>query len=143
MTSQHAIWASRAERRQAQAHKARAEAEALLSNRTRDFAFISQPGHVPGRARELARADRAFDLLKAADAAEDKARNLRALANRQAGDAERERQARRDATDWQVGQQVQSILYGPATILKVNAKTLRLRLDRTGGTITEDKSRCK
>jgi hypothetical protein len=139
----HARWAARADRRQAQADKARAEAEALLANRNRDWAFVSQPGHIPARARELTRTDRAMILLAATDLAESKARNLRAMAERRAGDAERERQAARDAVAWSVGQAVVSILYGPATVLKVNAKTIRIRLDRTGGTITEDKARCK
>jgi hypothetical protein len=83
------------------------------------------------------------EVVAATDLAESKARNLRAMAERRAGDAERERQAARDAVAWSVGQAVVSILYGPATVLKVNAKTIRLRLDRTGGTITEDKARCK
>lgn len=143
MTAQHARWADRADRRQAQADKARAAAEALLANRNRDWAFVSQPGHIPARAREMARTDRAMGLLAAAKVAEDKAANLRAMSERRAGDAERERQAARDAVAWSVGQAVVSILYGPATVLKVNTKTLRLRLDRTGGTITEDKARCK
>jgi len=143
MTAQHTLWADRADRRQAQADKARAAAEALLANRNRDWAFVSQPGHIPARARENARTDRAMGLLAAAKVAEDKAANLRAMSERRAGDAERERQAARDARDWTVGQTVIAILYGPATVLKVNTKTLRLRLDRTGGTITEDKARCK
>lgn len=143
MTAQKQRWAARADQRQAQAAKARAEAEHLLANRCRDHAFMTQPGHIPARARELARTDRAMELLQAAERAEDKARNLQAMAGRQAGDAEREKEAARQASEWQVGQIVFSILYGRAEVLKVNAKTLRLKTDRTGGTITEDKCRVK
>ncbi len=143
MTPQKERWAARAEQRQAQAARARAEAERLLENRCRDHAFMTQPGHIPARARELARTAKAVDLLAAAERAEEKARNLKAMAGRNAGDAEREKQAAREAADWQVGQTVYSILYGRAEVLRVNAKTLRLKTERTGGTITEDKCRIR
>jgi hypothetical protein len=138
MAAQHTRWANRAEKRQRQADKARATAEAMLADRNTDWAFISQPGHIPARARELARSDRAFALLQAADQAEIKATNLRAMAARRAGDAELQRQSDRDAAALKVGDAARSVHYGPCTVVKVNAKSYRIRL-ASGSETTQDK----
>ena len=59
-------WAAKSERRAAWAQAAEAKAAAILSAQpVRDWAFMSQPGHIPARARDIAQTDRAFALLAA------------------------------------------------------------------------------
>lgn len=142
MSTQKQRWAARSATCEQRAARLQTEAAAMLEGRNRDPAYISQPGHIPSRARDIARADRAFAMMGEAKALRDKAANLSRLASRQAGDAEREREAKRQAVQWHVGQTVRAVLYGPAVVERVNAKTLRLRLP-SGGVITEDKCRVR
>lgn len=143
MPTQHERWAARAERRTAWAEAAEARANALEVNRNRDWAFVSQPGHIPARARQIAQTDRAMELRREADAHRAKARELDRLANHRAGDAEAQRQTLRDAMSAvQVGDTVGTILYGPREVVRVNRKTFTVR-DSFGGTMTVDKAHCK
>ena len=79
MTDQHTRWAARAERREAWADAAEAKAATLVANHSTDWAFVSQPGHIPARARQIAQTDRAMDLLNQAAAHRAKATNLEEL----------------------------------------------------------------
>ena len=128
MTTQKDLWAAKSDRRAAWADAAEARAAALLANRNTDWAFISQPGHIPARAREIAQTDRAMELLAKARDHREKAANLSALATRTKGDAEAARQAERDAKTLQAGDAARSVHYGACTIVKVNAKSYRIRL---------------
>lgn len=139
MTAQHTRWADRAERREAWAQTAEAKAAALVANHNTDWAFVSQPGHIPARARQIAQTDRAMDLLNQAAAHRAKAANLDALANRKKGDAEAARQAERDTRTLKVGDEARSIHYGACVIVKVNTKTYRIKLP-TGYETTQDKA---
>lgn len=139
MTAQKAAWAARADRREAWAQSAEAEAERLLENRNTDHAFMTQPGRIPGRAAEIARTDRAFELIERAKAHRAKAESLRALADRNAGDAEQAREAIRARRDYQPGDAVISVHYGPATVARVNRKTVRIRT-ASGFETTQDKA---
>lgn len=139
MAAQHAKWSARADRREAWADTAEAKAARLLANRNTDWAFISQPGHLPARAREIAQTDRAMGLLAQAKAHREKAANLNALATRQRGDAETARQAERDTKTLQAGDAARSVHYGVCTIVKVNAKSYRIRL-ASGFETTTDKA---
>ena len=139
MTDQHTRWAARAERREAWADAAEAKAATLVANHSTDWAFVSQPGHIPARARQIAQTDRAMDLLNQAAAHRAKAANLAAIANRKKGDAEAARQAERDASTLKVGDAARSIHFGPCVIVKVNAKTCRIRLP-SGFETTQDKA---
>ena len=62
-----------------------------------DYAFNTQPGHIPFRSRMIKADDRAFESLEKAGEMREKATNLRNV--RVAGDAERKRQAHREALD--------------------------------------------
>ena len=141
MTDQKQAWANKANRRQAWADAAQAKAEAILATRNTDFAFISQPGHIPARAAEIARQEKAFELLNAAKAHREKASNLEAMASRNAGDAERAREEIRTATNWAVGDLANSIHYGVREVVRVNKKTLTLKCAM--GNFTTDKAWCK
>lgn len=132
-------WANRAEQRNEWACAAETTAAALLANRNSDWAFVSQPGHIPARAAENQRSQRAFELLEKAKAHREKATNLAALANRNVGDAERKRQEIRDASNLQPGDRAVSVHYGACEIVKSNAKTYRIRT-ASGFTTTQDKS---
>jgi len=133
-------WAAKAERRTAWAQAAEDQAAQILAGQAgRDWAFLSQPGHIPARARDIAQANRAFALQAKAAEHRAKAAELSRMAATDKGDAERVRQALRDALTLEPGQQVVSVHYGAATVVKVNAKSVRIRLP-SGFETTQDKS---
>lgn len=139
MTTQHTRWAAKAERRTEWAEAAEAKAAALVANHNTDWAFISQPGHIPARARQIAQADRAMELRAKAAEHRAKAANLDRMANTRKGDAEAARQAERDAKTLKAGDSARSIHYGACVVVKVNAKTYRIRL-ASGFETTQDKA---
>lgn len=139
MSAQHERWAARAERRQLWADAAEARANAMEANQNRDWAFISQPGHLPARARQIAQTDRAMILRQKAETHRAKAVELERMALRKKGDAERERQALRDASALKAGDAATSAHFGACVVVKVNAKTYRIRMP-SGFEITQDKS---
>lgn len=133
-------WAAKAEQRAVWAQAAEERAAQILAGQAdRDWAFLSQPGHIPARAREIAQADRAFALQAKAAEHRAKAAELSRMAATDKGDAERARQALRDALTLAPGQPVVSAHYGAATVVKVNAKSVRIRLP-SGFETTQDKS---
>ena len=141
--TQKAHWAARADRRLAWAEAAEAKAEALVANHCTDWAFVSQPGHMPARARQIAQTDRAMELRQQAAAHREKAASLNVLATRQKGDAEAARETVRAAFDSvKPGDVVMTIFYGPREVVRVNKKTFSVR-DSFGGTMTVDKAHCK
>lgn len=141
MTTQKQIWADKAAKRRVWAASAQAKAETIFAARSTDFALISQPGHIPARAAETKRHERACELLNSAKAHSQKAANLEALATRQAGDAERAREAIRAACEWAVGDMAKSVHYGVLEVVRVNKKTLTLK--GAFGNLTTDKAWCR
>jgi alkanesulfonate monooxygenase SsuD/methylene tetrahydromethanopterin reductase-like flavin-dependent oxidoreductase (luciferase family) len=121
----------KAERYEAWADKREQTAGATLdtiNNRYRgDFAFNTQPGHIPERARVIRREDRAFESLGVAQRLRRKADSLRQVAV--AGDAERAREARRElARAWvRVGMLVYTT-YGRGYVKKIHRKTVAISL---------------
>lgn len=142
MTTQHERWSAKAERRLIWAASAEAAAAELDATMNRDWAFLTQPGHIPARAAQIARSDRAMHLRQKAAAHRAKAASLQKLAQRRAGDAERERQDIRDASRLKVGDAARSVHYGPCVVVKVNAKSYRIRLP-TGFETNQDKAYVK
>lgn len=104
-----------------------------------DWAFITQPGHIPARARMNASDDRAFESLNKAKEMREKASSI--LNVRVAGDAERKRQAFREKMDSIVkkGSRVEDFCFGPGEVIGVYAKSYRIKFDR-GCTYARDKS---
>ncbi len=93
-----------------------------------DWAFITQPGHIPFRDRMNRADERAYESL-------DIARNMRAKAEslhnvQVKGDTERARQGQRNATlSWlKLGMSVSTSLYGIGTVQKINQKTATIKM---------------
>ena len=132
----------RAGRYQEWADKREKRAEAALNSHPEyrhDWAFISQPGHIPARARMNAADDRAFESLDIAKGMREKASNI--LNVRVAGDAERKRQATREALDnlIEVGSRVFDYSGGNGEVVGIFKKSYRVKFDR-GFTWLVDKS---
>jgi len=141
MIDAKARWAARADRLIVWADAAEKKADALEANHNHDWAFVSQPGHLPARARQIAQTDRAMELRRKAADFRSKAATLRQMASRNAGDAEAARSTKRDALSTVApGDYVESV-YGFRRVLKVNAKTFRL--EGALEPITIDKALCK
>ena len=104
-----------------------------------DWAFITQPGHIPFRARMNKADDRAYESLKVAKGFRGKAENLRHV--RVAGDAERSREKVRTALDNLIkkGSRVFDHSGGEGTVIGVYVKSYRIKFDR-GFTWSRDKS---
>jgi len=119
----------RADRYEGWADKRQEKAESLYKRDEHyrgDIAFNTQPGHIPERARVIRRTEKAFEHASTAKRFRDKAESLRVV--RVAGDAEKARQARRDATlQWlHVGMRVNTGHYGIAKVTKINSKTVTI-----------------
>ena len=126
----------------AKGHQKKAEALHGRDDHLRqDWAFVTQPGHIPERARMIRRTERAWEHSKAAAVHQAKANSLRAGVV-VAGDRERRRQAEREAADTLIskGDLIDSGLYGQGVVTKINAKTYTVAF-RGGAFITTiDKS---
>ena len=104
-----------------------------------DWAFITQPGHIPMRAQMIKSDDRAYESLQVAEAFREKAHNLRKV--RVAGDAERKYQAQREANDLliQKGSKITDIVFGEGTVISIHKKSYRIQWDKSGRTWSRDK----
>lgn len=128
----------KAERYEEWADKRRQKAGALEARNAPyrgDIAFNTQPGHIPERARVIARTEKAWEHSETASAFEDKARRLRGGV-RVAGDAEKRRQAVRDAVRarLKVGMRVDTGIYGLGVVERINRKTATVGKTGTSGT---------
>lgn len=105
-----------------------------------DWAFITQPGHIPFRAKMIQADDRAYESLNIANGFRNKAENLRHV--RVAGDAERKYQARREANDLLIhkGSKISDIVFGEGTVISIHKKSYRIQWDKSGNTWARDKS---
>ncbi|MFQ5807484.1 MAG: hypothetical protein ACE5I3_13635 [Phycisphaerae bacterium] len=119
------------------AEKREAEAMAQLNSQQdlrHDWAFITQPGHIPARARMNQADETAYRSLEKAAEFRAKAKRLRKV--RVAGDKEREREAKREAVRaWlKVGQIVDTSMYGRGKVAKINKKTATIEGTGQSGT---------
>jgi len=124
------------------AAKRRAAAEAQLNSNPEirhDWAFITQPGHIPFRDRMNRADDRAYESLKVAEEMEEKADRLRKV--RVAGDAEKARQAIRDEHDKVItkGSRVYDYSLGEGEVVQVCKKSYRVKY-ASGNILARDKS---
>ena len=105
-----------------------------------DIAFITQPGHIPMRARIIRQQEKVFALREEAKKLFEKAENIRIYGSRVKGDAERAREEKRKKLDQeiQIGSRVFCPLYGWGEILKIYKKSYRVKFDR-GFVLTVDK----
>ncbi|GEM_PF-2818427 len=149
MADQKQRWAARADKLMAWADKAEAQAAAIVAAfpaHARDIAFLTQPGRSSSkvacdRRRLNDRDQRANALRTKAASFRDRAASLRRLSETNAGDAAKQREAKRSVLAViQPGVLVSSV-YGVRRVLKVNTKSLRL--EGALGPITIDKSLCR
>uniref|UniRef100_A0A6M3LVB4 Uncharacterized protein n=1 Tax=viral metagenome TaxID=1070528 RepID=A0A6M3LVB4_9ZZZZ len=120
----------KAERYEGWAEKREQKATAQLNSYPsirHDYAFNTQPGHIPFRAKMIASDDRAFDSLRTAKRMRDKAESLRNV--RIAGDAENRRQTIREKLDTLIskGSKVYDAVFGPGEVLGVYKKSYRVK----------------
>jgi hypothetical protein len=103
-----------------------------------DWAFITQPGHIPFRARMNRADERAHDSLTVAEGFRNKAENIRHV--RVKGDAARRDEIKRAEVDsWiQSGMVVDTCHFGQLEVVKVNKKTVTLK-GKFSGNFTHDK----
>ncbi len=132
----------KADRYEGWAEKREKKAEAALNSFPsirHDWAFITQPGHIPARARMIAADDRAYESLHVAEGMRAKAESLRNV--RVAGDAERKRQAHREKMDLIVhkGSRVEDVCFGQGEVIGVYPKSYRIKFD-SGFTHSRDKT---
>lgn len=133
----------KAERYEEWAQKRVVKAKAQLNSMPEvrhDWAFITQPGRIPMRARMNAADDRAYESLKKAGEMRAKASSLRHVVV--AGDAERKRQALRDFLDSQIlkGSRVHDAVFGDGEVVQVCKKSYRVKYDRLDKVIARDKT---
>lgn len=132
-------WAAKAERYEIWAARAEEKASAIYAAHEpahKDHALWTQPAYVGTaggrrlqRQRQTVRdaLSRAHELNEKANGYRSRAANLRAMATRNAGDAERQREVVRAELDsvLSVGDKV-STLFGIRRVIKINAKTIRV-----------------
>jgi len=125
-------WAEKREK------KAREQLNSYPSIR-HDWAFVTQPGRIPFRDRMNRSDDRAMESLAVAEGMRNKAENLRHV--RVAGDAERKRQAKREALDEIIGKGsgVCDAVFGMGIVVSVHKKSYRIKFSDTL-TCARDKS---
>lgn len=137
---------------QADAADRRAEEQRnRVSKQERDFLSLGEPikvgHHSERRHRRLV--DKAWDSTLKAGAEYAKAEELRQKAAwlmpaQVKGDAAKRQQARRDKADNAIdaGDLVRTSIYGEATVIKVNKKTFRICISKTGKELNVDKGYC-
>lgn len=123
-------WAAKRE------EKASAVLDVDRNHYSRDWAFVTQPGHIPARARWIKKQEREFENVREAQRMRAKANSLRSGV-RVAGDREAEREREREAVrSWIAkGQRVRTVHYGTGTVERVCQKSIRLRCDGFGGVV--------
>jgi len=106
-----------------------------------DTAFFTQPGQSPFRDRIFRSYDKAGELAQEARKARERADGIMRYKTAVAGDAERRRQAKREALDviFGKGSRVYDPVGGEGTIISVHKKSYRVKFDR-GFTWARDKS---
>lgn len=129
----------KADRYEGWAEKRHVKADALRkvgASYRHDWAFITQPGHIPERARMNARDERAWEHEKTATRFEQKAASLRHVVVK--GDAERKREVKREkALDWvSVGMEVNDPIYGVGVVKRIHKVSVTLDVARGSGSIT-------
>jgi hypothetical protein len=124
-----------ADKRETEAHRALNSHPELRH----DWAFITQPGHIPARARMNAADQRAIESLNKAREMRSRAAGIRHV--QVAGDAERKRQAKRDALDKVItkGSAVVDAIFGAGIVRGVYKKSYRIEFS-SGFTCARDKS---
>jgi len=107
-----------------------------------DWAYITQPGYIPGRAKIAQKEEKIYHLHNEAEHLQERADNIRKYKTVVAGDAERRRQRQREALDAILGKgsRVNDVVFGEGVIVSVHKKSYRIKFDHSGNTYARDKS---
>lgn len=117
------------------------ELEDSIPEYAHDWAFITQPGHIPARERINRKKDAIFQLRKEGQAQIERAERIEKYGGRVKGDAERARQTMRVEQDKTIGKgsRVHDFCFGDGEVVRVNKKTYSIKFD-SGGTYPRDKT---
>jgi len=120
------------------------ELEDSIPEYAHDWAFITQPGHIPARAKINRKQDKIFQLRKEGQEQVERAERIKKYGGRVKGDAERARQTMREEQDKTIGKgsRVHDFCFGDGEITRVNKKSYSIRFD-SGGTYPRDKTYIK
>lgn len=121
------------------------ERQAAFNRGRQDWAWLTQPGYIPGRDKALKGFEKGMELQIEAQAARDKAENVIRYKTQVKGDAERARQAKRDYLDSIIttGSRIDSVVFGPGTVTRIYKKSYGVKFDRLDRVISYDKSFCR
>lgn len=121
--------------RQAQEH------EDSLPGYIHDWAYITQPGHIPGRDRVNRKQEKIFRLREEGKKQIERAERVRKYGGRVKGDRERERQTEREEQDKIIGKgsRVHDFCFGDGEVVRVNTKSYSIKFD-DGETYARDKT---
>jgi hypothetical protein len=119
----------KAEKYEEWAGKRESKANAQLESHSEmrhDWAFITQPGHIPIRTQMIKADDRAFESLNVAKGMRRKAEVLRNV--QVAGDAEAKREVKRQTNDAIIfkGSKVYDFCFGAGEVIQVCKKSYRI-----------------
>ena len=120
------------------------ELEDSIPEYAHDYAFITQPGHIPARARINRKQEKIFQLRKEGKAQIERAERIEKYGGRIKGDAERARESLRARQDEKIGKgsRVYDFCFGEGEVTRVNKKTYSIKFD-SGGTYPRDKTYVK
>ena len=109
-----------------------------------DYAFNTQPGHIPERARLIRRWDKGRELLEESEKAKEKAESIMIYKTKVKGDAERKRELQRTEQDKiiKVGSIIYDFCFGKGIVVSIHKKSYRIKFD-SGGTYSRDKTYVK
>jgi hypothetical protein len=115
--------------------------QAKFNHYRHDHAWLTQPGHIPGREKTLKSYEKGFELRAEAQEARDRAAGVMIYKTRVKGDAARADQVLRECLDKviTVGSRVQDSSFGDGVIIKIFAKSYRVKWDRSGNTWSREK----
>lgn len=117
---------------------------ALFNSFRGDFAFSTQPGYIPIREKAIKRYEKGLELLTEAETKHSLAQGVLREKTKVAGDAERNRQVKREKNDSKIekGTRIFDSIFGEGMVEKIYKKTYRVKFDR-GFSQLVDKSHVK
>lgn len=117
------------------------ELEDSIPEYTHDWAYITQPGHIPGRDKINRKQEKIYRLREEGKRQIEKAERISKYGARVKGDAERARELVREEQDKTIGKgsRVRDFCFGDGEVVRVNTKTYSIKFDH-GGTYARDKT---
>jgi len=122
----------KADRLESRAERLKKEAEGKMqefNHLRKDYAWVTQPGHIPGRQKVVDRYNKGSEMLSEARKLEERAKNVKKV--RVKGDAERGYEKKRQAMDKiiSVGDKVKDFCFGLGEVKRINKKTYTIQFE--------------